>query len=85
VSYQLIQLAPGSYDILLGNRIIGSAVKGGSRNAPVWIAELLDDRPSGERPAPFTTIEHSFASFEDLWVWLGSPKVTSNSHERVSP
>jgi hypothetical protein len=27
--YQLIQLAPGSYDILLNDRIIGSVVKGG--------------------------------------------------------
>jgi hypothetical protein len=36
LSYQLIQLAPGSYNILLDNRIIGSVVKGGWRNTPGW-------------------------------------------------
>ena len=83
MSYQLIQLASGSYDILLDDRIIGSAVRGGTRNAPVWIAELLDDSPSEQRPAPFTMVEHAFGSFEDLCVWLGSPQVNPIQHDQV--
>jgi hypothetical protein len=84
MSYQLIQLAPGSYDIVLDDRIIGSAVRGGSRHAPVWIAELLEDSPLGQRPAPFTRVEHAFESFEDLCVWLGGPQVTPNPRDRVA-
>jgi hypothetical protein len=84
MSYQLIQLAPGSYDILLDDRIIGSVVKGGSRTTPVWIAELLEDLPSEQRPPPFTSIEHQFGSFEDLCVWLGGPQVTPNPRDRVA-
>jgi hypothetical protein len=83
MSYQLIQLAPGSYDILLDDRIIGSAVRGGSRSIPVWVAELLEDSPSGQRPAPFTMVEHAFASFEDLCIWLGSPQVKPNRGDQV--
>jgi hypothetical protein len=83
MSYQLIQLASGSYDIVLDDRIIGSAVRGGTRNTPVWIAELLEDSPLGQRPAPFTMVEHAFGSFEDLCVWLGSPQVKSIRHDQV--
>jgi hypothetical protein len=83
MSYQLIQLASGSYDIVLDDRIIGSAVRGGTRNAPVWIAELLEDSPLGQRPAPFTMVEHTFGSFEDLCVWLGSPQVSPIRHDQA--
>jgi hypothetical protein len=83
MSYQLIQLASGSYDILLDDRIIGSAVRGGTRNTPVWIAELLEDSSSEQRPAPFTMVEHTFGSFEDLCVWLGSPQVSPIRHDQA--
>lgn len=76
--YRLIQLAPGSYDLLLGAKIIGSVVRSGSRsNQVTWIAELLQDLPPQQRPAPFTTLEHSFESLEAVCAWLGRPKVTS--------
>jgi hypothetical protein len=84
MTYNLIQLAPGSYDVLLDNTIIGSVVKGGSRSAPVWTAELLEDLPPEKRPAPFTQIEHDFESFEDLCVWLGSPEVKPNRRDKVA-
>jgi hypothetical protein len=75
MTYRLIQLAPGSYDILLTGAIIGSVVKGGPRHAPAWIAELLEDLPPERRPAPFSLVEHEFRSFEQLRAWLGNPEV----------
>ncbi|KLK92462.1 hypothetical protein AA309_14075 [Microvirga vignae] len=57
MGYQLRQLASGSYDLLLGNEIIGSAVCSGSRSKSVtWIAELLDDSPATPRPSPFAAV-----------------------------
>lgn len=54
MTYRLIQLAPGSYDLLLGEVIVASVVKGLSGKSAVWMAELLDNRPDARRPAPFT-------------------------------
>ena len=68
--YKLSRLAPGSYDVLLNGVIIASLVRNGlSEDAP-WTAELLVDLPSGERPAPFTEPEHTFASLEEARQWL---------------
>ena len=79
MTYSLIQLAPGAYDLLLNDAVMGSVVRNGSRQPYSWTAELLGDPPQGERPAPFTEIEHSFASLEDLCAWLGNPEVKSNN------
>jgi hypothetical protein len=84
MAYQLIQLAPDSYDILLDDRIIGSVVKSGSHDAPVWIAELLDDLPLEKRPLPFTMVEHPFRSFEDVRVWLAHPQVKPDPLSRLA-
>jgi hypothetical protein len=77
--YTLTKLAPGSYDIHLNGRIIGSIVRGGSADAPVWIAELLTDLPPGQRPHPFLELEHEFATLEDVRLWLGIPESRSGS------
>ncbi|WP_404295232.1 hypothetical protein ACD578_27700 (plasmid) [Microvirga sp. RSM25] len=79
MTYRLIQLAPGAYDLLLNSEVIGSVVKSGYRSTnTTWTAELLEDLPRRKRPAPFIEIEHSFLTLEDLCGWLGSPQVKSN-------
>jgi hypothetical protein len=63
--YRLSRLAFGSYDVLLNGGIIASLVRSGETNDATWIAELLVDPPSEERPAPFTGTEHTFGSLEE--------------------
>lgn len=72
MTYSLIQLAPGAYDLLLNGELMGSVVKSGYRSTDTtWTAELLDDPPPRKRPAPFVEVEHSFLTLEDLCSWLG--------------
>lgn len=81
MTYSLIQLAPGAYDLLLKGEVMGSVVRNSSYRPYTWTAELLEDLPPDQRPAPFTEVEHIFASLEDLCGWLGAPEVkTNNSH-----
>ena len=42
MTYRLIQLAPGAYDLLLQDIIVGSVVRNGSRQPYTWTAELLE-------------------------------------------
>jgi hypothetical protein len=79
MTYSLIQLAPGAYDLFLNGELMGSVVRTGtgSKNTS-WTAELLEDLPQGKRPAPFMEIEHNFPSLEVLSHWLGNPTVRSN-------
>ena len=79
MTYSLTKLAPGSYDLLLNGRIIGSIVRGGMAHEPVWIAELLTDLPPEQRPSPFTQLEHEFATFDEIRLWLGNPDIRSAS------
>ena len=65
MTYTLIQLAPGSYDLLLEGKIIGAVVRG-SKISPIWIAELLPEEQPAQRPDPFTELEHEFTSFQEL-------------------
>jgi hypothetical protein len=69
--YNLVWLAPGSYDILLNGVIIASLVRSGEPDNATWTAELLEDLPPEERPAPFTETEHTFGSLEEAQTWLG--------------
>jgi hypothetical protein len=76
MAYRLIQLAPGSYDLLLNGEIIGSIVRSGSRTDQVtWTAELLNDSAPGQRPAPFAEVEHTFQTLEEVRAWLGGPEI----------
>ena len=74
MTYSLIQLAPGAYDVLRHGEIVASVVRHSSRSRK-WSAELLDNLPPLKRPAPFIKTEHQFASFEDICEWLGCPPV----------
>jgi hypothetical protein len=75
MAYHLIQLAPGAYDVLHHGEVVASVVRHGPHSSSVWSAELLDDLPPIERPAPFTAAEHQFQTFKDLCAWLGRPPV----------
>ena len=79
MTYSLIQLAPGAFDLLLNGEVVASVVRNGSYKPYSWTAELLEDLSPDQRPAPFTTIEHVFASLEDLCAWLGDPEVKTNN------
>jgi hypothetical protein len=75
MTYTLVQLAQGSYDILLDGEVIGSVVRAESRSRVEWIAELLEEGPADQRPAPFHEVEHRFKTFGEVCAWLENPKV----------
>lgn len=74
MTYRLLYLAPGSYDVALNGVIIASLVRSDDKH-PFWTVELLLDLRPEERPAPFTQAEHTFATFEAACIWLGNPAV----------
>jgi len=79
MTYSLVQLAPGAYDLLLNGKVMGSVVRAGQRSTnTTWTAELLEDLPPSRRPAPFQEIEHEFATLEEVCAWLGNPPVQSH-------
>jgi hypothetical protein len=78
----LIQLAPGNYDLLLGDVIVARVVRSSSHEPVIWTAELLKDTPSSHRPAPFTKAEHDLASFSELCAWLDTPDVKPNRRDQ---
>ena len=84
MTYSLIQLAPGAYDLFLHDAIVASVVRNGSRQPYTWTAELLEDLPRSRRPLPFRDIEHSFPSLEELCAWLGQPTVKTNNRHTAS-
>ncbi len=79
MAYQLIRLAPGSYDVVLNGIIIAGLVRGGSTSDATWTAELLLDLPPQERPAPFTEPEHTFVSLDEARTWLGGAELLAQS------
>lgn len=81
VAYTLSRLAPGSYDVLLNGKVIASLVRAGPRDGATWTAELLEDLPAGERPAPFTEPEHEFRSLEAARAWLRHPETRNGEGE----
>jgi len=84
MNYNLIQLAPGAYDLYLDDRIVASVVRSGLRQPYIWTAELLEDLPHSKRPTPFKDIEHNFPSLEELCAWLGQPPVKTNNRHTAS-
>ena len=79
MTYRLSRLAPGSYDVLLNGVIVASLVRSGTSEDATWTAELLADLPPGERPAPFTEQEHTFASLRDAQKWLGVSEISEEA------
>ena len=67
---------PAATDFLLHGEIIGSIVRSGARTDQVmWTAELLNDPAPGQGPLPFTRVEHTFKTLEDVCTWLGGPEI----------
>lgn len=81
MTYCLIKLAPGAYDLLLHGEVVGSVVRSSSRQPYTWTAELLENLPRSRRPSPFREIEHDFPSLDELCTWLGNPQVKTNRRE----
>ena len=79
MTYRLVQLAPGSYDVELDGKIIASLVRGSACRR--WYAELLDE--CLPHPAPFTAARHRFGSFAEAVTWLGNPEVHALKRKRV--
>ena len=75
MTYRLVRLAPGSYDLVLNGIIIAGLVRDGSTDNATWTAELLPDLPPRERPAPFVEPEHTFISLEEARTWLGGAEI----------
>jgi hypothetical protein len=84
MTYHLIQLAPGAYDLLLQDTIVASVVRNGSRQPYTWTAELLENLPRSKRPSPFRQIEHVFTSLDELRAWLGHPTVQTSSRHTAA-
>lgn len=79
--YSIEQLAPGSYDLLLDDRLVGGIVRNISNSGRMggWRVELLDDEDGRRRPTPFTASEHVFTGLDAALPWLGiSPTSASD-------
>jgi hypothetical protein len=76
MSYTLVRLAPGSYDVLLDGVIVASLVRSGHTSNATWTAELLVDVHPRRRPAPFRDTEHTFGSLEEAQTWLGIAEIS---------
>ena len=76
MTYRLLQLAEGAYDVELDGETVASLVAtAGGRGNTRWTAELLDEgRP---RPQPFTGESQGFPTFSDALTWFGDPEVIS--------
>ncbi|MGU3360690.1 hypothetical protein ACLBWX_10175 [Methylobacterium sp. M6A4_1b] len=77
MTYRLLRLAPGSYDLVLDDVIVGSVVREdpADRAFPVWHAELLDDPPQERRPHPFSKIDHTFGTLDAVAMWLEGAEI----------
>jgi hypothetical protein len=76
VTYRLLQLAEGAYDVELDGETVASLVAiAGARGNARWTAELLD--ASRPHPQPFTGESQGFPTFSDALTWFGDPEVIS--------
>jgi len=77
MTYTLLKLSSGAYDLDLDGSIIGRVVQ----NVPSgmkWRAELLN--PSSGIPAPFVDVEEIFPTLEQVCEWLGNAEVRDDLH-----
>jgi hypothetical protein len=70
MTYILQRLAPGSFDLILDGKIVGSLVRDISEDGHEgdWMAEALDDSPP--YPAPFERAKHAFPTLLGAAKWL---------------
>jgi hypothetical protein len=70
MTYKLVKLAPGAYDVLLAEDIVAGLGRGASSGR--WILELLESLPPERRLAPFTQLEHRYGTPGEACSWLGA-------------
>lgn len=75
MTYELSQLAPGSYDVLLDGTVVASLVRSGQTESSTWTVELLEEVLPSEMPTPFTEHEHTFGSLREAWQWLRGAEI----------
>ncbi len=80
MTYTLVRLASGSYDVDLDGSIVASLAleRRRGRTSSRWHVELLEAVPRAKRPTPFTDQIHTFSSFEDATGWLDVSEVVSS-------
>ena len=81
MAYQLSQLAPGSYDILLDGTVVASLVRSGQTESSTWTVELLEETLPSDMPTPFTEHEHTFGSLKEAWQWLQDAEINHSGGE----
>jgi hypothetical protein len=81
MTYELSQLAPGSYDVLLDGTVVASLVRSGQTESSTWTVELLEEVLPSEMPTPFTEHEHTFGSLKEAWQWLQGVEVNHSGGE----
>lgn len=77
MTYKIVRLAPGSYDLVLEGEVVASLVRSSTAESGSWFVELLDDK--GPRPSPFSNSVHEFESFADATQWLGNPEQVAHT------
>jgi len=75
MTYELSQLAPGSYDVLLDGTVVASLVRSDQTESSIWTVELLEEGLPGSMPKPFTKPEHTFGSLGEAWQWLRGARI----------
>jgi hypothetical protein len=70
MTYTLQRLAPGSFDLVLDGKVVGSLVREVSEDGREgdWMAETLAESPP--YPAPFTQETHKFGTLKSAADWL---------------
>ncbi|SFM23942.1 hypothetical protein [Methylobacterium pseudosasicola] len=68
--YTLQRLAPGSFDLILDGKVVGSLVRDVSEDGREgdWMAETLEDSPPF--PPPFERGQHAFSTLLGAAKWL---------------
>jgi hypothetical protein len=66
-----VKLAPGAYDVFLGEQVVASLVRNGDHSRR-WEVELLVELPRAQRPSPLLELTHRFGSLEEACSWLGA-------------
>lgn len=70
MTYTLQRLAPGSFDLLLDGKVVGSLVREVSKDGYEgdWLVETLTASPP--YPDPFTSETHKFGTLKAAVDWL---------------
>jgi hypothetical protein len=71
VTYTVVKLAPGSYDVLLDGNLVASLTRDIDGLDDEWRIDLLAEPPPSECPPPFERQSHTFSSYQAALDWLG--------------